>query len=393
MPRHIMEAVSAELEDLTRIRRDIHAHPEVGYEEVRTASVVRDELIRLGLEVKSGLGITGLVATLTGQKSDSGRRIGLRADMDALPIREENEFSHRSTIEGKMHGCGHDGHTTILLAAARYLTRTRNFNGTVHFIFQPGEEGHAGARAMIEDGLFRDFPVDEIYALHNWPSLPPGVIGINPGPMMAGIDRFEVEIEGVGGHGAHPHNAIDPIVAASHFVTAAQAIVSRNVNPLDSAVVSFHSFQAGSPSALSVIPRVVRLSGMVKWYKPEVQKQLQDSLQRTADHAAATFGAKARLTYAPLYPPTINDPAAAGRVVRIAEALIGREKVLPQMEPSMGSEDFAFMLQQKPGAYFRLGQGGQEGCFLHNPRYDFNDEVIPLGAAVFAGLVEDAMPL
>lgn len=393
MPRHIVDFIHSELDDLIKIRRDIHAHPEVGYEEVRTAAVVREQLEQMGLEVVAGLGRTGLVATLEGKRTDSGKRIGLRADMDALPINEENEFAHRSTIDGKMHGCGHDGHTTILLAAARYLTRTKNFNGIVHFIFQPGEEGHAGAQAMIEDGLFEKFPVDEVYALHNWPSLPSGVIGVNPGPMMAGIDRFEIVVEGIGGHGAHPHTAIDPIVAASHLVTAVQSIVSRNINPLDSAVISFHSFQAGGPSALSVIPREVHLSGMVKWYKPEVQKQVQNSLQRTVEHAAATFGAKADLRYSLLYPPTINDPEAAGRVVKIAEALIGKDRVLPQMEPSMGSEDFAFMLQKKPGAYFRLGQGSKDGCFLHNPRYDFNDDVIPLGGAMFAGLVEDAMPL
>jgi amidohydrolase len=393
MTRPCLETIRGYQSDLITIRRDLHAHPELGYEETRTAAMVADRLRALGLEVHTGLGRTGVVGVLRGQRNDSGRAIGLRADMDALPIAEENTFAHRSRQEGKMHGCGHDGHTTMLLGAARYLAETKAFNGTVVFIFQPGEEGHAGARAMIEDGLFRRFPVDAVFALHNWPSLLAGTIGLNHGPMMAGIDRFNLSVEGIGGHGAHPHQAIDPIVAAAQMINSLQTIVSRNVSPLDSAVLSFHFLQAGAPTALSVIPPEVKLAGMVKWYRAAVQETLRERLREVAASTAAAFRAKARLDYEALYPPTINSPDEADTVMRVGERIFGAKQVIRNMEPSMGSEDFAFMLQRKPGAYFRLGQGGEGGCFLHNPRYDFNDEVIPVGVAMFAGIVEDRLPL
>lgn len=393
MTRPCLETIKGYQSDLIAFRRDLHAHPELGYEETRTAGLVADRLRALGLEVHTGLGRTGVVGVLRGKRNDSGRAIGLRADMDALPIVEENTFAHRSRHDGKMHGCGHDGHTTMLLGAARYLAESGSFNGTVVFIFQPGEEGHAGARAMIEDGLFRRFPVDAVFGLHNWPSLPAGTIGLNRGPMMAGIDRFKLTVEGIGGHGAHPHQAIDPIVAAAQMITSLQTIVSRNVSPLDSAVLSFHFLQAGAPTALSVIPPEVRLAGMVKWYREAVQTTLRERLAEVTASTAAAFRAKAGLDYETLYPPTINAPDEADTVMRVGERLFGAKQVMRDMEPSMGSEDFAFMLQQKPGAYFRLGQGGEAGCFLHNPRYDFNDDVIPVGIAMFAGIVEDRLPL
>ncbi len=386
-----LAAIGRHHADLTAIRHDLHRHPELGYEETRTAALVADELRRCGVdEIHTGIGRTGVVGVIHGRHDGDGS-IGLRADMDAIPIDEKNDFGHRSTLAGKMHGCGHDGHTTMLLGAARYLAETRNFTGRVHVIFQPGEEGHAGARAMIQDGLFERFPVSSVFALHNWPSLPAGTIGINPGPMMAGIDVFRLRVAGVGGHGAHPHQTVDPIIASAHVLTALQTIVSRNVNPLQSAVISFHHLQAGSPTALSVIPDAVETAGIVKWYAATVQELVERRLGEVAGQAAAALGARAEVTYDKLYPPTINDPAEAARVVRLATGLFGADRVVADMEPSMGSEDFAFMLQAKPGAYFRLGTGARAGAFLHSPHYDFNDAVIPVGAALFAAIAEDAL--
>lgn len=374
----------------TAVRHKLHRHPELGYEEHRTAGVVKEHLSAMGLDYEDRIGVTGVVSVITGTAGQSDRAVGLRADMDALPIQEENAFDHRSQVDGKMHGCGHDGHTTMLLAAARYLVENRaRFSGRVVLIFQPGEEGHAGARAMIEDGLFRRFPVDAVYAQHNWPSMAPGTIGVNPGPMMAGIDTFTIMIRGVGGHGAHPHQAIDPTIAAGQIITAIQSIVSRSLNPLDSGVISLHGLDAGAPGRLSIVPETVRLDGMAKWYREQVQDILRSRLQTVVQKTAEAFGASAELDYRPLYPPTVNTAAEACRVARIGETLVGADKVVSDMEPSMGSEDFAFMLREKPGAYFRLGQGGQPGCFLHNPRYDFNDEVIPLGAAMLAQIALD----
>lgn len=320
--------------------------------------------------------------------------IGLRADMDALPMTEDNTFAHKSTKPGLMHGCGHDGHTAVLLGAARYLAQTRNFDGTAVLIFQPAEEGRGGAKAMMEDGLFDTFPCDAIYALHNWPGLPPGTIGINPGPMMAAADRFEIVICGRGGHGAHPYQTIDPVVVAGHLITALQSIVARNVNPLDSAVVSVGSVQAGHPGAMSVIPREARLVGTVRTFRKTVQELVERRMTELAKSIAGAFGATAEVKYERVYPATLNTPQHANLVADIATEMIGKENVVRDLVPSMGSEDFSFMLQARPGAYFRLGQGGAEsGCTLHNSHFDFNDAVIPLGAAMFCALAERGMPL
>jgi amidohydrolase len=329
-----------------------------------------------------------------GRRADSGRAIGLRADMDALPMQEENEFVHKSRHEGLMHGCGHDGHTTMLLAAARYLHETRHFDGTAYLIFQPGEEGYAGAKAMIEDGLFERFPADEVYALHNWPGLPPGRIGVTPGAAMAAADRIEITIDGRGGHGAHPHAAIDPVLVAGHIITAAQSIVSRNVSPIDTAVVSICAMSAGNPGAMSVIPSHAKLVGTVRTFRPATQDMIERRLQELVFSIAAAFGATATLKYERVYPATINHDRQAEFAAAVADTLVGRENVVRNLDPSMGSEDFSFMLQAKPGAFARLGQGGLEaGCFLHNSKYDFNDAVIPLGAGYLAALAEKAMPL
>jgi len=380
--------------ELTAIRRDLHAHPELGFEEHRTAEIVSRELDRLGIEHHDRVGKTGVVGVIRGERQESGRAVGLRADMDALPMHEENNFAHVSRFKGRMHGCGHDGHTTMLLGAARYLAATRAFDGTVYLIFQPGEEGFAGGKAMVEEGLFERFPADEIYALHNWPGLPPGTIAVRPGPMMAAADRIEIHIEGRGGHAAHPHIAVDPVLVAGHIITAAQSIVARNVSPVDTAVVSLCAMHAGNLAAMSVIPRDARLVGTVRTFRPQTQDAVERRLSELVHSIAAAFGATATLKYERVYPATVNSEREAEFAARVADTLIGSENVVRDLEPSMGSEDFSFMLQRRPGAYARLGQGGAEGgCFLHNSRYDFNDDVIPLGAGYLAALAEQALPL
>ncbi len=388
------EAFASIQEQLTAFRRDLHANPELGFEEQRTASRVSGMLRALGIEVHQGIGKTGVVGLLRGERTDSLRLIGLRADMDALPLQELNGFEYASVRPGLMHACGHDGHTAILMGAAKYLSQTRQFNGTVAFIFQPAEEGLGGAQAMVDDGLFERFDCDAVYALHNWPALPPGTIGINPGAMMAAADRFEITIQGRGGHGAHPYQAVDPVVVASHLITALQSIVARNVHPLDAAVITVASIQAGDPMAMSVIPDQAKLVGTVRSFKPEVQQTVQRRMQRLIEQVAHGFDATATMHYQKIYPPTINTPAHADLVAELATELFGAENVMRDLPPSMGAEDFSFMLQHRPGAYFRLGQGGAEsGCFLHNPNYDFNDGVIGVGARLFAAIVQRSMPL
>ena len=381
--------------DLTAIRHALHRTPELGFEERVTSDLVARQLERYGVdEIHRGLGKTGLVGVIRGTRHASGRTIGLRADMDALPLAEENEFAHRSTSPGLMHACGHDGHTAMLLGAARWLARTRRFDGTVNLIFQPGEEGFAGARAMIQDGLFERFPCDAVYAMHNWPGLPTGTIAVKPGPMMAAADRVTITIEGKGGHGAHAYLAIDPVVVAAHVITAAQTIVSRNVGPLDSAVVSLCSIQAGHPTAMSVIPREATITGTVRSFRMETQDMIEQRLTQLAEQVAIGFGARARVHYERMYPATVNSRDEALFGAEVAEELVGAAHVVRDLDPSMGAEDFAFMLDKRPGAYFRIGQGGAEsGCFLHNPRYDFNDEILPLGAALFVRLAERSLPL
>lgn len=383
-------------DEFTSVRRDLHAHPELGFEEHRTARIVAERLASLGIEYHTGVGKTGIVAVVRGRSTASGRSVGLRADMDALPMQEENEFAHRSRYDGRMHGCGHDGHTTMLLAAARYLHETRAFDGTATLIFQPGEEGYAGGRAMIEDGLFERFPADQVYALHNWPGLPAGTIAVRPGPMMAAADRVTIAIAGKGGHGAHPHRTIDPVVVAAHIITAAQSIVSRTVSPIDTAVVSLCSVQAGHPGAMSVVPRTAQIVGTVRTFKATVQDTIEMRLRELVGSVAAAFGASATLDYARLYPATINSADEAEFAAQVADEIVGSDRVIRDLDPSMGAEDFSFMLQRRPGAYARLGQGGAgdgHGCFLHDTRYDFNDEVIPIGAGYLATLAERAMPL
>jgi hippurate hydrolase len=388
-----LAAILPHHEGLTEFRRDLHANPELGFEEHRTAALVAERLKGWGVEVHTGIGRTGVVGVIRGLGERSDRSIGLRADMDALPMVEENDFAYRSTKQEVMHGCGHDGHVAILLGAARYLAESRDFDGTVYVIFQPGEEGYAGARAMIEDGLFTRFPAQEVYALHNWPALPAGKFGLNSGPMMAAADRVEISVCGKGGHGAHPHLVVDPVLAAAHIVTSAQSIVARNVAPLDNAVLSLCAVHAGNLSAFSVVPREARLTGTVRSFRPDVQEIVEQRLTELVESTARAFGAEGKTIYERIYPATINHPAQARFAGDVAAQLVGDDNVARDLAPSMGAEDFAFMLQEKPGCYVRLGQGGgPSNCFLHNSRYDFNDAVIPLGAAFFAALAERRMP-
>lgn len=395
--------------ELTAFRRDLHAHPELGFEEVYTSSRVVHALKLCGVdEVHTGVGKTGVVAVIKGQQpGKSGVRpmVGLRADMDALPMTEHNEFGWKSSKAGLMHGCGHDGHTTMLVGAARYLAETRNFAGDAVLVFQPAEEGRGGADAMIKDGLFERFPMQSIYAMHNWPAMQPGTIGINPGPMMAAADRITIEITGKGGHGAHAYLTVDPVLVAAHIITAVQGIVSRNVKAMDNAVISICAVQAGDLGAMSVVPGNATLVGTVRTFKPEVQDLVERRLKELCSAVAQGFGATATVKYERIYPATINSPAEYTLATSVAEQLVGAENVVRNLEPSMGSEDFSFMLRVKPGAYLRLGQGeqlpdGKGGTvggvgsrFLHNSCYDFNDSVLPLGSALFAGIVERTLPL
>ena len=393
-PRSPLASIQKFHQELVALRQDLHAHPELGFQELRTSGIVAGALEALGVEVHRGIGKTGVVGVIRGQQHDSGLSVGLRADMDALPIKEEGNAAYCSTVPGLMHACGHDGHTTVLLGAAKYLMQHRHFNGTAVLIFQPAEEGLGGAQAMVEDGLFERFPCDSIYALHNWPALPTGTIGINPGPMMAASDRWEVTIEGRGGHGAHPYQTIDPIIVAAQIITALQTIVSRNVHPVESAVISVGHIQAGSAKAPSVIPGRALLVGTVRTFSDAVQQVVESRMRALIASIAQAFGATAELKYHRSYPATINSAKQANFVADVATELFGAERVVRDLIPSMGSEDFSYMLKKRPGAYFRLGQGGAEqGRLLHNANFDFNDAVIPVGSAMFAALVERSMPL
>lgn len=392
--QHVLQAINMFHDELTAVRRDIHAHPELGFQEVRTSALVARTLKALGYEVHTGIGRTGVVGVLAGKANTSGRSIGLRADMDALPINESGSRPYKSKRDGVMHACGHDGHTAIMLGVARYLAETRNFDGRVVLIFQPAEEGLGGAQAMLEDGLFERFHCDAVYALHNWPSLPPGVIGVNDGPMMAAADSFEIFIEGRGGHGAHAYQTNDPIVIAAQLISALQTIVSRNVPGPEAAVLTVSAVKAGNLEAMNVIPHTASMVGTVRTFNPVIQEKIVARMQEVVAGIAAAFQARIELNYKRLFPATINTPSHAQRVADVARELFGEENVVDNLTPSMGSEDFSYMLQQRPGAFFRLGQGGAEsGCVLHNAAFDFNDDVIPHGCAMFVRLVERSMPL
>ena len=377
------------LAELTALRRDIHAHPELAFAEQRTADIVARELERYGLEVHRGIARTGVVGVL--RAGSSPRMIGLRADMDALPVAELNEFPHHSRHPGKMHACGHDGHTAILLGAARQLAADPGFDGTAVFIFQPAEESEGGAAVMIEDGLFERFPVEAVFGLHNWPGIPVGEMAVMPGPVMAGTCAFEIVIRGHGCHAAMPHQGVDAIVAGAQLVQALQTVVSRTLHPCDAGVVSVTQFHAGE--AWNVIPEEVVLRGTIRTFKPEVQEAVERAVERLCNGVAAANGAQIGVRFDHRYPPTVNSVAEADFCRSVASSVFGKEQVLTDVLPSMGAEDFAYMLREKPGCYVWLGNGpGTGGCTLHNPHYDFNDSALAWGVAYWVALVRRALP-
>jgi hippurate hydrolase len=372
-------------EEMIAWRRDIHAHPELGFEEQRTSDIVAEKLAAFGCEVHRGIGGTGIVGVL--REGGSSRAIGLRADMDALPIQEGNAFEHRSVHDGKMHACGHDGHTTMLLGAARYLAETRNFDGQVNFIFQPAEEGLGGAMAMIEDGLFEQFPCDAIFGMHNRPGLPLGRFAVRGGAMMAGGALFDIDIAGKGAHGARPESSIDPVIVAAHITTALQTIVSRNTKPLDSAVLSVTQIHAGN--AHNVIPQTARLSGTARAFSREVMTLVEAGMKRVAKGIAEGLAAIAEVDFRLVFAPTVNDVAEADFAAGVCAEIAGAENVDRDPPLIMASEDFSFMLEKVPGCYFNIGNGEGEGVReVHNPAYDFNDDALPAGASVFVRLTE-----
>ena len=371
--------------EMTTWRRDIHAHPELGFHESRTADLVATRLESFGVEVHRGVGKTGVVGVL--RNGGSKRTIGLRADMDALPILEANGFAHCSTHRGVMHACGHDGHTTMLLGAAKYLARTRRFDGTVVFIFQPAEEGLGGALAMIDDGLFERFPCDAIFGMHNRPKLAVGRMAVRAGPMMAGGAFFDIDIEGRGTHGARPEAGIDPLLAGVQIASTLQTIVSRNVAPLESAVLSITQFHAGD--AYNVVPQRARLSGTVRAFSRDTMALVESNMRRIAGNTAAAMGATATVDFRVNFAPTINDAAEAEFAASVCDELVGAERVDRSPPLIMASEDFSFMLEKVPGCYINIGNGDVEGaCEVHNPSYDFNDASLPLGASFFARVIE-----
>ena len=384
--------ISPYLGQLVGFRHDLHAHPELKYEETRTSDQVAAYLSALGLPLHRGMGKTGVVATLRGKGAragDAGRAIGLRADMDALPVTEINTFSHISTNVGRMHACGHDGHTTMLLGAATLLAKQPDFDGTVHFIFQPGEEGGAGARAMMEDGLFKQFPVKAVFALHNWPALPAGEFGVRIGPIMASANRFEIRVIGKGGHAAQPHTTIDPIPIACSIVGQLQTLVSRTVDPLDSAVLTVGKIDSGTVE--NIIPNEAAIFGTCRTLKPETLAALVAGIERISQHVAAAHGATAQVTIKPGYPCTVNHPNEARFMAQVMGRMVEPGHAHDDVLPAMTSEDFGFMLEEVPGCYGFIGNGpnGKPGVNLHSANYDFNDEILGLGSSFWAKLVRE----
>ncbi len=385
----VNEDVRAEMDFLVALRRDLHAHPELGFEEERTSQIVAEHLTETGMKVHRGLGGTGVVGTLT--VGNGPRTIGLRADMDALAMPETADRPYKSTVPGKMHACGHDGHTTLLLGAARELARTRNFSGTVHFIFQPAEEGRGGAKRMVEDGLFELFPCDAVYGLHNMPGLDTDEMAVVTGPQLASSDSWQVRFRGVGTHGAKPHLGKDPVTAGGHFLASLQTIVGRVVDPLQPAVVSACSVQAGDPNALNVIPDFIDIAGTARAYTPRVRDQLEEEIGRLANGVAAMFGIEAEYRFIRRIPPVVNNADATARALAAAQTVCG-DKVRTDFPPSTAGDDFAFFSQDVPGAYVWLGNGpAVDGALHHNTAYDFNDGAIGTGVKFWTTLVEQEL--
>ena len=377
-------------DEMTEWRRDIHQHPELKFEENRTSDLVAAKLEEFGIEIHRGLAKTGVVGTI---RNGDGPSIGLRADMDALPLEEKNTFKHTSSNPGKMHACGHDGHTAMLLGAAKHLAASKNFKGTVNLIFQPAEEGGGGGELMIKEGLFKMFPVDSVYGLHNWPGMPAGTFGVGSGPIMAAADMFDLTINGRGGHAALPDQCIDPIVVASQVVSALQTITSRNTHPVDSVVISVTQIHAGD--AYNVIPDSVLMHGTVRTFQTETRDKIPSSMLRVAEGVCAAYGTTCELNYMSGYPATINSVPETEISAKAVVDLLGEDKIIRNPTPCMGAEDFSYMLEARPGCYVWLGIGpgkGEAGCMLHSSRYDFNDDVLPTGASYWVKLVENELP-
>ena len=390
---NLLEPILADVAEITRIRRDIHAHPELCFQEERTADVIAKALTDWGIPIHRGLGKTGVVGIV--KAGSSSRAVGLRADIDALPMTEHNTFAHASTHPGKMHACGHDGHTAMLLAAAKHLSKHRHFDGTVYLIFQPAEEGGGGAREMIRDGLFEKFPMEAVFGAHNWPGMPVGMVGLNPGAMMASSNGFKAVIRGKGSHAALPHLGVDPVLIACQMVMAWQTILTRNKKPIDPGVISATMIHAGE--ATNVVPDSAEIRGTVRTFSIETLDLIETRMREVAHGLAATFGATCDFEFTRVYPPTVNHAAETEFVRKTLAKVVGEAQVVP-FEPTMGAEDFSFFLQEKPGCYFTFGNGDgthREGghglgpCMLHNPSYDFNDELIPVGASCWVKLAED----
>jgi hippurate hydrolase len=395
---NLIDPIIAFQSELQQIRRDLHAHPELCYEEQRTSDVVAAKLTEWGIPVIRGMGLTGVVGII--KNGTSERTIGLRADMDALPMQEINSFPHASKHPGKMHACGHDGHTAMLLGAAHYLSQHRNFDGTVYLVFQPAEEGGAGARKMIEDGLFERCPMDAIYGMHNWPGAATGTLSVCEGPMMASSNEFHVTVRGKGAHAAQPHKGIDPIMVAVNIAQAWQTIITRNKSPLDTAVISITQIHSGS--ATNVIPDEAQLVGTVRTFTTGVLDMIETRMKVLAENIGAAFEAEVDFDFKRNYPPLVNHAKETAFAVEVAKSLVGADKVDDKVEPTMGAEDFAFFLQEKPGCYLFIGNGegdhrdgghGLGPCVLHNASYDFNDNLLPIGASYWVRLAETALPL
>ena len=369
-------------------RRDIHSHPEIAFEEHRTAKLVADKLESFGLEVETGIAGTGVVGTL--KKGTGNRSIGLRADLDALLINETNDFPHKSKVPGKMHACGHDGHTTMLLGAAKYLAEKGNFDGTINFIFQPAEENEGGGKVMIDEGLFDKYPVESVYGMHNIPGMPVGSFAMKPGPIMASFDIFNLKIIGKGGHAAMPHTAIDPIIIGTKIVDAYQSIVSRYIDPQQPVVLSVTQFHGGD--AYNVIPNEIEMKGTIRCFSSSVQLAMEKQMKQITSSICSAYGADYEFEYEHRYPATVNSEDEVEVSAKVAKEISGEDMVSLSPTPSMGSEDFAFMLQEKPGSYIWIGNGDQEGsCMLHNPGYDFNDEILPIGATYWVNIAEETL--
>ena len=388
----VIESILADAAQIAAVRRDLHAHPELCFEERRTADVIAKQLTDWGVPIHRGMGTTGIVAIFKSGSSD--RAVGLRADMDALPITEFNTFDHKSTVPGKMHACGHDGHTAMLLAAAKHLSKHRNYDGTVYLIFQPAEEGGGGAREMIKDGLFDKFPMEAIFGAHNWPGLAVGQFSLKSGPAFASSNEFRIVIRGKAAHAAMPHNGIDPVPVACQMVSAFQTIISRNKRPIDAGVISVTMIHAGE--ATNVVPDSCELRGTVRTFTHEVLDLIEKRMQEVAEHTCLAFGAECEFEFRRNYPPTINHPGETAFARKVMTDMVGADNVI-EFEPTMGSEDFSYFLQAKPGCYFLIGNGdgahrdmghGMGPCMLHNPSYDFNDDLIPLGGSLWVRLAE-----